>query len=666
MVKRCPECNEVVRPPYKECDNCGFSPRKKKSERGSSRREKPDRKRRDRGGRPPRREEEEPKRRRRPPKDEDEEPKRRRRPSRDEEPKRKGRRPRDEEPKRKRRPPREEKKPPRKGRRPPREEEEEEPRRRGRERPDRKKKRAPRREREPPRRREPEPEPEPEPVAEYDPDDDPKVKEFDEAIQGIEEEIENLKEEVEEKNVLLKGLEEEMSGKKKEYDDLLKEKEEIEGDLEATLDCPKCGTGVELPETTEATLHLSCDDCGAKGRLPNPNRDVYLDLEDIDEEIAGLKTPLDEFDSRISDINSEIDDAKSKVKNRDEELEMKKEEREEHIEEKRKEGPVAQKPKKPSRERERPPKKREPVEDDYEEEDEYDEDEQEPEDAFCPMCYADLVEPPYNKCPGCGWEEEADYSEEPSAYDSYAEEYDEPAPREPIDDFGTRFEEADRYDPGDRRKAAKEHYQVPCRCGATIDIWTSKRPTKIHCEECGAKGMLKGMGKKVSDDDDFHGDFKYEKSPDYGRDEPAKAREEAIFCGNCGARNVGNKFCFECGDPLGKEDKKPSKPKRGKGRRPPRGEKPKRPERGRKGRRPPKREKKVSMEELEEKAVDILVKLEKLLDKAANKNIYFPEIEDEMDGLEGEIEDAKSVDELEAIISKAKKLGNKVNRKLKK
>ena len=471
---------------------------------------------------------------------------------------------------------------------------------------------------------------------------------------------------MEEKNVLLKGLEEEMSGKKKEYDDLLKEKEEIEGDLQTTMDCPKCGTGVELPENGEATLHLFCEDCGAKGRLPNPNRDVYLDLEDIDEEIAGVKKPLDEFDSKISDINSEIDDANSKITNMEEELDMKKEEREEYIGEKRKEGPVVEKPKKPSRERERPPKKKAPVEDDYEEEDEYSEEEQEPEDAFCPMCYADLTEPPYNKCPGCGWEEEADYSDEPSAYDSYAEEYDEPAPREPVDDFGTRFEEADRYDPGDRRKAAKEHYQVPCRCGATIDIWTSKRPTKINCDECGAKGMLKGMGKKVSDDDDFHGDFKYEKKQAPARDEEPSGAKEAIFCGNCGARNVGNKFCSECGDTLGKEEKKPSRPKRGKGRRPPGREKPKRPERGRKGRRPPKKEKKVSLEELEEKAVDILVKLEKLLDKAANKNIYFPEIEDEMDGLEGEIEDAKSIEELEAVMAKAKKLGNKVNRKLKK
>ncbi len=33
----------------------------------------------------------------------------------------------------------------------------------------------------------------------------------------------------------------------------------------------------------------------------------------------------------------------------------------------------------------------------------------------------------------------------------------------------------------------------------------------------------------------------------------------------------------------------------------------------------------MSFEEMEEKAVDTLVKLEKLLDKGSEKNIYFPE-----------------------------------------
>ena len=42
-----------------------------------------------------------------------------------------------------------------------------------------------------------------------------------------------------------------------------------------------------------------------------------------------------------------------------------------------------------------------------------------------------------------------------------------------------------------------EHYRVPCRCGAEIDIYTSKRPTTIKCSVCGAKGLCKGMGKKV-------------------------------------------------------------------------------------------------------------------------------------------------------------------------
>ena len=73
----------------------------------------------------------------------------------------------------------------------------------------------------------------------------------------------------------------------------------------------------------------------------------------------------------------------------------------------------------------------------------------------------------------------------------------------------------------------------------------------------------------------------------------------------------------------------------------------------------------MSFEEMEEKAVDILVKLEKLLDKGSEKNIYFPEIEDEMDGLEEEIEKARDPDDLKKVIDRAKQLGSKVNKRLK-
>ena len=73
----------------------------------------------------------------------------------------------------------------------------------------------------------------------------------------------------------------------------------------------------------------------------------------------------------------------------------------------------------------------------------------------------------------------------------------------------------------------------------------------------------------------------------------------------------------------------------------------------------------MSFEEMEEKAVDTLVKLEKLLDKGSEKNIYFPEIEDEMDGLEEEIEKARDPDDLKKVIDRAKQLGSKVNKRLK-
>lgn len=69
-------------------------------------------------------------------------------------------------------------------------------------------------------------------------------------------------------------------------------------------------------------------------------------------------------------------------------------------------------------------------------------------------------------------------------------------------------EEVNYYESIEWKKAAEEHYQVPCRCGVMIDIWTSKRPTKIHCEACGAKGILKRMGKKVTDD--YQGELKYD------------------------------------------------------------------------------------------------------------------------------------------------------------
>ena len=69
---------------------------------------------------------------------------------------------------------------------------------------------------------------------------------------------------------------------------------------------------------------------------------------------------------------------------------------------------------------------------------------------------------------------------------------------------------------------------------------------------------------------------------------------------------------------------------------------------------------------MEEKAVNILVKLEKLLDRAAEKNVDFPEIEDEMDSLEEDVENAKTPGDLKAVMDRAKELGNKVNRRMKK
>ena len=509
------------------------------------------------------------------------------------------------------------------------------------------------------------------------------MKEFDEAIAQLEEDIDTLKGKVEDLNVSLKTVEEELAGKKKGYDDLLAEKDEIEADIQKTMDCPKCGDSVELPLDAEKTLHLLCDSCGAKGRLPNPNKDVMLDLEDIEEEIKELKGPVDELEAKISEITDKITDSELEIKNKENDLGMRQEEREEYVDEMMKKAPSA-----PRRKEKAPPKEKYPEkEEDFGDEDEDEEEvEQEDEDAFCPMCYADLTEPPYNRCPGCGWEEEADHSDAPSTYDTYASEepYDEPY-EEPIDDFGRRFEEADYYDPGDRKKAAEEHYQVPCRCGADIDIWTSKRPTKIKCDSCGARGMLKGMGKKVTED--YHGEFKYEAPGTFEDDFPTReSPEKSTFCGSCGARNVNTKFCSECGEPLGPKKRKPPAEKRGRKRRPPKERGRKRPEgrkkpEGREGREARKEDRKggrkrgggrprkrdgESKEKLQEQALNILVKLEKLLDRAADKDLYFPEVEDEMDGLESEIEGAASVDELKRTIDKAKKLGNKVNRELKK
>ncbi|MDP6154834.1 MAG: hypothetical protein QF682_01690 [Candidatus Thermoplasmatota archaeon] len=650
MVKRCPECDAVVKPPYKKCDECGYSPRKGKSEKGPSRKEREpqrgrrppreDREKPSRGGRPPRDEaEEKPRRGRRPPRDEEEEkPRRGRRPPRDEEdekPRRGRRPPRDEgdkKPRRGRQPPREERGKPRKGRRPPREEEEKP--RRGR--PEKKEKAPPK----------------------YDPEKDPKVKEYDEGIQKIEEEIEGLKEELEGKKAALKVGEEDLGKKKKDYDELQKEKEEIEDDIQTEMTCPKCSTTVVVPDTREDTLHLKCDECGAKGRLPNPNKDTYLDLTDVEEELKGAKKSFDLAESKVSEFKDGISDTEKKVDNLSNEMEMKKEEKEEYIKEKVVAAPVGKdipREREPSRERKKP---REPEEEEEEDEEE-EEVEQAEEDAFCPMCYADLTEPPFDKCSSCGWEEEKDYSEQPSAYDSY--EYDEPAYEEPRDDFGSSLDNAGDYDPESRRKASKDHYQVDCRCGEKIDIWTSKRPAKIKCDHCGAKGNLKGMGKKVSED--YHGEFKYEKAEDHEKRSRDERTKDVLFCGECGARNVNNKFCSECGGPLGKEEK-PPKPERKKGRRPPSGRGGKRrPGKGR-GRAPPAKESKVSFEDLEEQAVDILVKLEKLLDKGSEKNIYFPEIEDEMDGLEEEIEKARNPNDLKKVIGRAKQLGSKVNKRL--
>jgi len=486
------------------------------------------------------------------------------------------------------------------------------------------------------------------------------VKEYDEGIQEIEEEIVALNEELEGKKAALKGGEENLGKKKKEYEELQKEKEEIEDDIQTEMSCPKCSTDVDVPDTRDDTLHLKCDSCGAKGRLPNPNKDTYLDLDDVEEELKEVKKSFEKAESKVSELRDDISETEKKIDNRSNELEMKKEEKEEYIKEQGKAAPVEEEPprdrRKPRKyEEEEPEQEEEP-----EEEEEEEEVEQAEEDAFCPMCYADLTEPPFDKCPSCGWEEEKDYSEEPSAYDSY--QYDEPAHEEPQDDFGASLDSAGDYDPESRRSASKDHYQVDCRCGEKIDIWTSKRPAKIKCDYCGAKGMLKGMGKKVSED--YHGEFRYEKpekQEERSRDERPK---DVLFCGECGARNVNNKYCSECGGTLGKE-KKPSKPERKKGRRPPSGRGGKRrPGKGR-GRAPPAKESKMSFEELEEKAVDILVKLEKLLDKGSEKNIYFPEIEDEMDGLEEEIEKARDPNDLKKVIDRAKQLGSKVNKKLK-
>jgi len=49
-----------------------------------------------------------------------------------------------------------------------------------------------------------------------------------------------------------------------------------------------------------------------------------------------------------------------------------------------------------------------------------------------------------------------------------------------------------------RGKKEKVLYRAPCRCGATIDIYTSRRPTTIKCRVCGARGLLRVMGNKVT------------------------------------------------------------------------------------------------------------------------------------------------------------------------
>ncbi len=129
------------------------------------------------------------------------------------------------------------------------------------------------------------------------------------------------------------------------------------------------------------------------------------------------------------------------------------------------------------------------------------------------------------------------------------------------------------------------------------------------------------MGKKVSED--YHGDFKYETPKDYG-EEPQ----------------------YKSGRPT---EKKPAR-RRG----------------GRKGRDEPSRKEKPKMgkKEMQDEAFQLLFKLEKLMDKAAKRKLYFPEIEEEVEYLEADIKKAKSPVQLQAVMDEINKMGKEISQSM--
>jgi len=160
---------------------------------------------------------------------------------------------------------------------------------------------------------------------------DPEVKKFEEEILALETSANELYKELEETELQFESLKKDKKVKEDVRDAFLKEEKEIEADIRKSMKCPECGTKVKLPETDEDKLHLECKKCGAKGRRPNPNANVYKDLQDVKYDIEDAEEELDEAEEKLEEIELDIVDLEKKIEDIEKDILDKKEERAEFM-----------------------------------------------------------------------------------------------------------------------------------------------------------------------------------------------------------------------------------------------------------------------------------------------------------------------------------------------
>ena len=161
------------------------------------------------------------------------------------------------------------------------------------------------------------------------------AKKFGEEILELETRADDLIKELEEAEHKLVSLKRDKRVKEEVLDEFFKEKGEIEADIRKNMKCPECSAKVKLPETDEDKLHLHCKKCGAKGRRPNPNANVYKDLQDVKYDIEDAEEDLNKTEEKLEDIDLDIVEIEKNIEKIEEDILDRKEEKNTHIQEMR-------------------------------------------------------------------------------------------------------------------------------------------------------------------------------------------------------------------------------------------------------------------------------------------------------------------------------------------